>query len=107
MPNGGRIEIINSGRFSRSDSPYFLLCVKDNGPGIPVEQRSRLFSPVKSTKAGANRGIGLSIVHGLVKKLGGEIECASAAGGTEFKIYLPSVDVQKSVATTPYAQDLV
>lgn len=106
MPKGGRIEIINSGRFKRSDRPYFLLSVKDNGPGIPLEQRSRIFSPGQSTKAGANRGIGLSIVHGLVKKLGGEIECASAAGGTEFKIYLPAVEAQKSVASTPYAQDL-
>jgi signal transduction histidine kinase len=107
MPKGGRIEIINSGRFMRADVPYFLLCVKDNGPGIPVELRSGIFSPHQSTKAGANRGIGLSIVHGLVVKLGGEIECSSAAGGTEFKIYLPASDGQKSVAPTPYAQDLV
>jgi signal transduction histidine kinase len=106
MPKGGRIEVLNSGRFKRGDRPYYLLCVKDNGPGIPVEHRSRIFSPVQSSKAGANRGIGLSIVHGLVKKLGGEIECTSAAGGTDFKIYLPAVDVQKSATSAPFAQDL-
>ena len=46
MPKGGRIEVLNSGRFRRGDRPYFLLCVKDNGPGIPAELRSRIFSPV-------------------------------------------------------------
>jgi len=107
MPKGGRIEIINGGRFKRGDLPYFLLCVKDNGPGIPSELRSRIFSPVQSTKAGANRGIGLSIVHGLVKKLGGEIECSSVTGGTEFKIYLPAVDVQKTGSPMTKVQDLV
>ena len=107
MPRGGRIEIINGGRFKRGDLPYFLLSVKDNGPGIPLELRSRIFSPVQSTKVGSNRGIGLSIVHGLVRKLGGEIECASTAGGTEFKIYLPVFDVQKSGAPMPKVQDLV
>jgi signal transduction histidine kinase len=107
MPRGGRIEIINAGRFKRGDLPYFLLCVKDNGPGIPVEQRSRIFSPIQSTKAGANRGIGLSIVHGLVKKLGGDIECSSAAGATEFKIFLPAVDVKIAGLKIPKIQDLV
>jgi signal transduction histidine kinase len=108
MPKGGgRIEIINGGRFRRSDMPYFLICVKDNGTGIPADLLSRIFSPVKSTKPGANRGIGLSIVHGLVKKLGGEIECVSAAGGTEFKIYLPAFEIQKPVVPKPYEQDLL
>jgi HD-like signal output (HDOD) protein/signal transduction histidine kinase len=107
MSQGGRIEIINGGRFKRGDTSYFLLSVKDNGPGIPLELRSRIFSPVKSSKTGVNRGIGLSIVHGLVKKLGGEIECASVVGATEFKIYLPAVDVQKSDSPIPKFQDLV
>jgi signal transduction histidine kinase len=107
MPKGGRIEIINAGRFKRGDKTYFLLCIKDNGPGIPSELRSRIFLPLQSTKAGANRGIGLSIVHGLVKKLGGEIEFTSAVGATEFKIYLPAVDVKKAGMQIPKIQDLV
>lgn len=107
MPKGGRIEIVNSGRCRRNDLPHFLLTVRDNGPGIPAGQRARIFSPVESAKAGANRGIGLSIVHGLVKKLGGEIEWASSGIGTEFKIYLPAVELPKPVEPVPYAQDLV
>jgi signal transduction histidine kinase len=107
MPKGGRIEVISGASFQRGGGLYVLLGVKDNGPGIPLELRTRLFSPLKSSKAGANRGIGLSIVHGLVKKLGGEIECVSAAVGTEFKIYLPAVDMQKSGLPIPKIQDLV
>jgi signal transduction histidine kinase len=90
MPRGGSIEIANKGRVQRDGSTCFALCVQDNGPGIPPEQRSRLFSPVQSTKAGNNRGIGLSIVHGLVGKLGGNISCASSSSsGTVFEICLP------------------
>jgi len=89
MPRGGRIEIISGGPVQRDDRTFYSLRVKDNGPGIPPAQRSRLFSPVQSTKAGANRGIGLSIVHGLVTKMGGRIECQSSASGTEFEMCLP------------------
>lgn len=107
MPKGGLIEIVNSGRCRRNAAAHFLLTVKDNGPGIPGGQRDSLFKPLQSAKAGTNRGIGLSIVHGLVKKLGGDIECVSSVSGTEFKIYLPAAEPSKSVAPTFYAQDLV
>jgi len=49
-----------------------------------------LFSAVRSTKDGAHRGLGLSIVHGLVKKLNGQIACRSGRGGTAFEILLPA-----------------
>jgi putative nucleotidyltransferase with HDIG domain len=109
MPRGGRIEIINSGRVAREGGTFFALCVKDNGPGIPPEQRKRLFSPVQSTKAGANRGIGLSIVHNLVSKLGGKISCVSSASGTAFEICLPpaGTSVQTPKTTTTSMQDRV
>jgi putative nucleotidyltransferase with HDIG domain len=89
MPRGGSIEIANKGRSQRDGNSCFVLCVQDNGPGIPPEQRGRLFSPVQSAKPGNNRGIGLSIVHGLVGKLGGKISCASSGSGTVFEICLP------------------
>ncbi len=90
MPKGGRIEIVNSGQVQRKGRYFYALCVNDNGPGIPNEHRSKLFTPVKSSKPGSNRGIGLSIVHGLVKKLGGTIDCVSTTtNGTMFEICLP------------------
>jgi nitrogen-specific signal transduction histidine kinase len=51
---------------------------------------ANLFTPVRSTKAGLNRGIGLSIVHGLVKRLNGLISCRSTPAGTVFEILLPA-----------------
>jgi signal transduction histidine kinase len=107
MPKSGRIEVISYGRVRRSEASFVHLCVKDNGPGIPADQLSQIFSPLTSIKPGVNRGIGLSIVHGLVKKLGGQIECVSASGGTEFHMYLPAFGSQKSVAPTPYELDLL
>lgn len=105
MPRGGRIEVRCAGTVTRAERAYYALSVKDNGPGIPAAQRSRLFSPVQSTKAGSNRGIGLSIVHGLVTKLGGLIECQSDASGTVFEICLPVPGALS--ATAPYAQKRV
>jgi len=107
MPKGGRIDIISSGRVQHNGATYFQLSVRDNGPGIPPETRSRLFSPVQSTKAGNNRGIGLSIVHGLVGKLGGSIECISGAGGTAFELFFPVPGGQTSGVSASYRKDRV
>jgi len=90
LPKGGHIEINNNGLVHREGRVYFELCIKDNGPGIPAEVLANLFSPVRSSKVGANRGIGLSIVHSLVKKLNGLISCRSTKAGTAFDILLPA-----------------
>lgn len=89
LPKGGRIEVVNLGSKFRDNQEYFELHIKDNGPGLPDEVLAKLFSPVRSSKAGENRGLGLSIVHGLVKKLGGQISCNSSPLGTSFEIQLP------------------
>ncbi len=90
MPKGGVIEIVNSGRVRRNGRDLLALYVKDNGPGIPSAVLEKLFMPVKSSKAGENRGIGLSIVHGLVRKMDGLIGCTSSMTGTVFEILLPA-----------------
>jgi signal transduction histidine kinase len=89
LPQGGHIEIINLGQVRYDGADYFEISVRDTGPGLPQEVLSKLFSPVRSTKAGENRGLGLSIVHGLVKKLNGQIECRSSRMGTSFELRLP------------------
>lgn len=89
LSKGGQIEISNNGRVHRDGRVFFELCIKDDGPGIPPEVLANLFSPVRSSKAGSNRGIGLSIVHGLVKRLNGLISCRSSKAGTAFEILLP------------------
>ncbi|WP_137174590.1 HDOD domain-containing protein [Massilia sp. HP4] len=92
----GRIEIVNRGHVNRERQVYLELVVSDNGPGLSREVLAKLFSPVTSGKDGmesgtnGNRGLGLSIVHGLVKKLGGHIACRSGGAGTSFEILLPA-----------------
>jgi HD-like signal output (HDOD) protein/signal transduction histidine kinase len=90
LVDGGRIEIINRGHVNRERKLYLELVVSDNGPGLSAEVLANLFSAVRSTKDGAHHGLGLSIVHGLVKKLDGLITCRSGSGGTTFEILLPT-----------------
>ena len=90
LSKGGRIEIVNNGVTQRGGIDYVSLLVKDDGPGLPDDVMAKLFSTVRSTKAGDNRGLGLSIVHGLVQKLQGSISCKSSELGTAFEILLPA-----------------
>ncbi len=65
--------------------------VSDDGPGIDEKVRETLFEPYTTTKARtSNSGLGLSIVHSIVKELNGQICCQSEKGkGTRFIITLP------------------
>lgn len=96
---GGRVEIVNRGHVNRERQLYLELVVSDNGPGLSREVLTHLFSPVKSTKDGAHHGLGLSIVHSLVKKLGGHIACRSGRSGTAFEILLPAWSGAGTAAT--------
>jgi signal transduction histidine kinase/HD-like signal output (HDOD) protein len=87
---GGRIEIANRGHVNRERRLYLELVVSDTGPGLPREVLANLFSAVKSTKDGQHHGLGLSIVHSLVRKLNGHIACRSGKTGTSFEILLPA-----------------
>jgi two-component system nitrogen regulation sensor histidine kinase NtrY len=66
-----------------------LLEVLDNGPGVPEDERGRVFDPYYTTKA-EGTGLGLAIVKKIVLEHGGEITCGeSPAGGACFTIALP------------------
>ena len=103
---GGRIEILNRGHLNRERQLYIELVVSDNGPGLSREVLANLFSPVKSTKDGAHHGLGLSIVHSLVKKLGGHIACRSGRTGTAFEILLPAWSGAGTAVALPPARAL-
>ncbi len=90
MPSGGEIRIENTGHVNRDGLLYVEICVRDNGPGIAPDILAKLFSPVRSTKGGSHQGLGLSIVHSLVKKYLGLITCRSGIKGTAFEILLPA-----------------
>ncbi|HAA01895.1 MAG TPA: hypothetical protein DCE18_00825 [Syntrophobacteraceae bacterium] len=69
---------------------YVEIIISDDGPGISEEIKAKLFEPFATTKKDNHSGLGLSIVHNLVKTLKGTISCESALGkGTTFKIRLP------------------
>lgn len=67
------------------------ITIQDNGPGIPSHIRERLFEPYNSSKIGAsNSGLGLCIVHAIIRKMQGRITCDSSQGkGTCFTILIP------------------
>ena len=90
VPGGGLIEMINKGTVMVEGQAFAEISVKDSGPGIAPKVQALLFSPVDSLKPGQNRGIGLNIVHRLVKKLGGCISCQSSPAGTTFTLLLPT-----------------
>jgi signal transduction histidine kinase len=86
-PRGGRVEVS-----ARRDGQRVVVRVIDDGPGIPVEIRSRIFDPFFTTKQmGQGTGLGLDIAQRLVRHSDGVIDFESQPGRTEFRVSLPAV----------------
>jgi signal transduction histidine kinase len=76
------------------DNNWVVVEVADNGPGIPIEAREKVFDPFYTTKApGEGTGLGLNISHGIVvEKHRGKISVDSKPGATRFTVKLPITD---------------
>ena len=72
---------------------YAHLTVRDHGVGMDAAMVERIFEPFYTTRApGDGAGLGLSVVHGIVRSHHGSVDVASEPGqGSTFHVYLPAV----------------
>ncbi len=100
---GGKLNIslkeVELSREDLTDEPlvktgvFVELSVSDSGVGMTQDVKNKIFDPFFTTKeVGKGTGMGLSIVHGIIKSYGGFITFSSELGeGTTFHIFLPVV----------------
>ena len=84
------------------DGPVAVLAVEDDGDGMAPEVAQRIFDPFFTTRF-PGRGLGLCVVHGVVRRHGGTIQVDSAPGlGSKFTIHLPLAVVPPGGAEEPH-----
>jgi two-component system cell cycle sensor histidine kinase/response regulator CckA len=101
MPQGGRLtlkvdrvtldETFCQWHPEAQPGPFVMLIVGDTGTGMDEITMAKAFEPFFTTKeTGKGTGLGLAMVHGVVKQSGGFIRLASKPGqGTSMEVYLP------------------
>ncbi|WP_412851376.1 sensor histidine kinase [Ectothiorhodospira shaposhnikovii] len=74
-----------------------VLEIRDNGGGISEEAMEHLFEPFFTTKpVGQGTGLGLSISYGIIRDLGGHLDCCNTEDGAVFQIVLPAVEPEQA-----------
>jgi PAS domain S-box-containing protein len=112
MPTGGRLELFIQPFYVRDsmararpdlrEGPYALLTARDNGVGMDRAVRERVFEPFFTTKpVGAGTGLGLAVVHGIMRDHGGAVELESEPGqGTSVRCLFPALSTESTADTT-------
>lgn len=87
---------------------FYRLVLNDTGTGMSPEVMMRVFEPYFTTRKGeGSTGLGLSIVHGIIKRHKGAITCQSVSGaGTTFEIYLPAASMEVEIPEPQEDSDL-
>jgi C4-dicarboxylate-specific signal transduction histidine kinase len=99
---GGRIDL--QVRHDRAAGEV-VLTVADNGPGIASEHKSRIFDPFFTTKeVGRGTGLGLAVVYGLVRDMGGRVEVVNREGAVFF-VRLPAIPDERRAQDGPLRND--
>jgi signal transduction histidine kinase len=92
MPRGGRIEAEAKVMEGVSGARWIRLHFRDSGPGIPAEDREKIFAPYYSTKT-TGFGLGLAITRKIIEDHGGRIDVAQTGSpGTVMVVDLPLSD---------------
>lgn len=96
--DGPQDRLLNVENFENS-APLLAVAIRDTGPGIPSELLPKIFQPYFSTKgARQGTGLGLNIVHRLIKEARGALHLHTQVGqGTTFTVYLPATPSFASV----------
>jgi signal transduction histidine kinase len=85
------------------------LCIADRGPGVPAEERERIFAPFYRPAGMRERGdsgvgLGLALVRQIARHHGGDVRCVPRdGGGTCFEVTLRTAVTQASLSV-PYAR---
>lgn len=108
MPAGGRLTIRTereAGGRAQEGPGFVFLTVADTGRGMPADVRERAFEPFFTTKAlGQGTGLGLSMIYGFMKQIGGNAEIASQPDeGTLVRLTLPIATAPPSIDEAPRA----
>jgi signal transduction histidine kinase len=97
MPNGGEVQIATRNITSSRGAQFLQLRFADTGPGIPLEDREKVFTPFYSTKA-TGFGLGLAITKKVAEDHGGRVFVeGSEAPGTVVVMELPLPGVEPEI----------
>ncbi|GAB4150153.1 MAG: hypothetical protein Kow00107_00620 [Planctomycetota bacterium] len=102
LPSGSRMEFsLEEVENPQGGGSMLRILVTDDGPGMTPEVAEHAFEPFYSTK-GLGSGLGLSMVSGLFKQLGGSVSLRTSPGnGCEFELLLPTIKEDADPCAVP------